>query len=54
MCMLQLDATVKYQEVNYTVSESEGSVEHVLVLSKPLPYDVNITINTVPGNTTSK
>ena len=54
MCMFQLGATVSYQEVDHTVSESEGSVEHVLVLSKPLPCDVNITITTTNGDTAGK
>ena len=54
MCMFQLGATVSYQEVDHTVSESEGSVEHVLVLSKPLPFDVSIKINTISGDTAGK
>ena len=51
VCFHYIDATVNYKEVDPTVSESDGSVEHVLVLSKPLPTDASITITTTRGNT---
>ena len=49
-----VDATVNYKDVHRNVSESDGSVEHVLVLSKPLPTDASITINITHGNTAGK
>ena len=51
VCFNYVDATVKYEDDDHTVSESDGSVVHVLVLSRSLPYDVDITINTIRGNT---
>lgn len=51
MFMFQLEATVSYQNINYNVSESDGPVKHVLVLSKPLPTDVTITVTTTSGDT---
>ena len=43
---------MKFQEVNCTVSESVGSVEHVLVLSKPLSMNVTIEVIIKDGTTT--
>ena len=45
-------ATVKFNHVNCNVSESVGSVEHVLVLSKPLSMDVTIEVIIKHGTTT--
>ena len=49
-----LAATVKFKEVNCTVSENVGSVEHVLVLSKPLSVNVPIEVIIKHGTTTCK
>ena len=43
---------MKFKEVNCTVSESVGSVEHVLVLSKPLSMDITIEVTIKNGTTT--
>ena len=46
-----LAATVKFKEAGCNVSESVGSVEHVLVLSKPLSMNVTIEIIIKHGTT---
>ena len=45
-------ATVKFNHANCNVSESVGSVEHVLILSKPLSMDVTIEVIIKHGTTT--
>ena len=47
-----LAATVKFKEAGCNVSESVGSVEHVLVLSKPLSMDAIIEVIIKHGTTT--
>ena len=50
--LITVAATVKFNHENCNVSESVGSVEHVLVLSKPLSIDVTIEVIIKHGTTT--
>ena len=45
---------MKFKEVNCNVSEAVGSVEHTLVLNKPLSADVTIEVITVNQSTHSE
>ena len=44
---------MKFQETDCNVTESNGLVEHVLVLSQPLPTDVIIQVDSSNGETTA-
>ena len=45
---------MKFKEAGCNVSESVGSVEHVLVLSKPLSMNATIEVIIKDGTTTRK
>ena len=49
-----LAATVKFKEVGCSINESDGSIEHTLVLNKPLFTDVTIEVITVSQSTQSE
>ena len=54
VCVFNLAATVKFKEVDCSVNESDGSVEHTLVLNKPLSASVTIQVMTVNDSTHSE
>ena len=44
-CIIQLDAsTVSFESTYYDVIETEGFVELTLVLSKSLPFEINLLL----------
>ena len=53
-CMNHLGATVRFKEADCSVYENIGSVEHTLVLNKPLSTDVEIEVITVDQTTLSE
>ena len=45
---------MKFKEVGCSINESDGSIEHALVLNKPLFTDVTIEVITVSQSTQSE
>ena len=49
-----IDATVKFEQPTYNVSESDGRVEPVLVLSNPSSSVITVQVFSTDGSATGK
>ena len=54
ICLLHLAATVRFQQQTYTVNETDGRVEPVLVLSNPSSSVITVQVFSTDGSATGK
>ena len=52
--IIYIVATIFFGQLKYTVNESDGQVQPVLILSNPLSTDINVTITNEDGSATGE
>ena len=53
-CLCPLDSTVRFNQSTYSISEGDGLLQPVLILSNPSSTDITVQIRTNDNTTTGK